>query len=79
MTRAAALAALLALAACANVVDSARDIGDDGRIPGGLALPEQALLPGDHALWQQLNRTEQRRALAFLADGSTVRSSLRLD
>ncbi|MEP0156201.1 hypothetical protein [Pseudophaeobacter sp.] len=34
------------------------------------------LMPGDAALWETLTVEEQRRALAFLSDGSTIRSSL---
>lgn len=34
------------------------------------------LMPGDAALWETLTEAEQRRALTYLADGSTIRSSL---
>jgi hypothetical protein len=34
------------------------------------------LMPGDAALWDSLSLAEQRRALGFLSDGSTIRSSL---
>jgi len=45
--------------------------------PGKLALPTQyVLLPGDAELWATLTREQQERALGFLKDGSTIRSSL---
>ncbi|WP_162930018.1 hypothetical protein [Pseudophaeobacter sp. EL27] len=48
----------------------------NGRYP----LPSQyALMPGDAAIWQQLTAAEQERALLFLKDGSTIRSSLQGD
>lgn len=34
------------------------------------------LMPGDSVLWETLTEEEQRRALAYLSDGSTIRSSL---
>ena len=34
------------------------------------------LMPGDAALWETLTVEQQQRALAFLSDGSTIRSSL---
>jgi hypothetical protein len=44
---------------------------------GQLPLPvEYPLLPGDEALWQSLSVEQQQRALLFLRDGSTIRSSL---
>jgi hypothetical protein len=47
---------------------------------GKLPLPvEYPLLPGDDALWQSLSREEQERALLFLKDGSSIRSSLRYE
>lgn len=38
-----------------------------------------ALLPGDEALWYSLTPAQQQRALDFLKDGSTIRSSLEAD
>lgn len=50
--------------------------GSDGRYP----LPTQyALMPGDAALWPQLTIAQQERAILFLKDGSTIRSSLQGD
>lgn len=41
------------------------------------SLPaDYPLMPGDAALWDTLSLAEQRRALAFLSDGATIRSSL---
>lgn len=41
------------------------------------ALPsDYPLMPGDSVLWETLSDAEQRRALAYLSDGSTIRSSL---
>ncbi|MCD9148250.1 hypothetical protein [Pseudophaeobacter flagellatus] len=37
---------------------------------------DYALMPGDATLWETLSQDEQRRALAYLSDGSTIRSSL---
>ena len=34
------------------------------------------LMPGDAALWETLTVEQQQRALAFLSDGSTIRSSM---
>ena len=48
--------------------------------PGKLPLPSQyPLLPGDAELWASLTRAQQERALKFLADGSTIRGSLRTE
>lgn len=50
--------------------------GQDGRYP----LPTQyALMPGDVAIWPQLTAAQQERAILFLKDGSTIRSSLQGD
>ena len=47
---------------------------------GGLPLPvSYPLLPGDAELWPTLTRAQQERALAFLADGSTISASLKGD
>ncbi|WP_347311262.1 hypothetical protein [Defluviimonas sp. SAOS-178_SWC] len=44
---------------------------------GNLPLPVQyPLLPGDAELWPTLTVAEQQRALLYLKDGSTIRSSL---
>lgn len=44
---------------------------------GNLPLPSQyPLLPGDAELWPTLTLAEQQRALLYLKDGSTIRSSL---
>ena len=52
----------------------------DGRNVGGLPLPTQyPLLPGDAELWPTLTRAQQQRAMQFLANGSTIRSSLKAD
>lgn len=40
---------------------------------------EYPLQPGDAALWQSLTAEQQLRALEFLRDGSTIRSSLKPD
>lgn len=37
------------------------------------------LLPGDEELWYSLTPAQQQRALEFLSDGSTIRSSLEPD
>ncbi|MEP2717133.1 hypothetical protein [Pseudophaeobacter sp.] len=58
------LAALL-LAACAK--------GPVSQVPTPWDYP---LMPGDAALWETLTVEQQQRALAFLSDGSTIRSSL---
>ena len=51
-----------------------------GRNLGGLPLPLQyPLLPGDPELWNGLTRAQQERALQFLANGSTITSSLKGD
>jgi hypothetical protein len=48
--------------------------------PGKLPLPTQyPLQPGDAELWATLTREQQERALKFLADGSTIRGSLRTE
>lgn len=48
--------------------------------PGRLPLPSQyPLEPGDAALWPTLTLEQQQRALLFLQDGSTIRSSLKED
>ncbi|GHE01692.1 hypothetical protein U879_16355 [Defluviimonas sp. 20V17] len=44
-----------------------------GKLPLPTAYP---LMPGDAALWPTLTLAQQRRALVFLRDGSTIRSSL---
>lgn len=47
---------------------------------GKLPLPTQyPLLPGDAALWPTLTLAQQQRALEFLATGSTIVSSLKVD
>jgi hypothetical protein len=47
---------------------------------GKLPLPTQyPLLPGDAELWASLTREQQDRALVFLADGSTIRGSMRTE
>jgi hypothetical protein len=47
---------------------------------GKLPLPTQyPLLAGDAALWPTLTLAEQQRALEFLATGSTIASSLKVD
>lgn len=56
----------LLLSACADMPEISQSA-----LPAGYAL-----MPGDAALWQSLTEAEQRRALAFLSDGSTIRSSL---
>ena len=44
---------------------------------GKLPLPVQyPLLPGDAELWQSLTLEQQQRAMLFLKDGSSIRSSL---
>ncbi|WP_139792546.1 hypothetical protein [Pseudophaeobacter leonis] len=57
---------VLLLSACADMPEISQSA-----LPAGYAL-----MPGDEALWQRLTEAEQRRALAFLSDGSTIRSSL---
>jgi hypothetical protein len=51
------------------------------KAPRGLmALPSgYAAMPGDEDLWYSLTLTQQQRALEFLEDGSTIRSSLEAD
>jgi hypothetical protein len=47
---------------------------------GGAPLPAgYPLLPGDEELWYSLTPAQQERAIAFLKDGSTIRSSLKAD
>lgn len=47
---------------------------------GQMALPSgYPLLPGDEDLWYSLTLAQQQRALEFLEDGSTIRSSLEAD
>ena len=47
---------------------------------GGLPLPLQyPLQAGDPELWPTLTRAQQERAMAFLADGSTIQASLKGD
>jgi hypothetical protein len=49
-------------------------------VKGKLPLPTgYPLLPGDAELWATLTLEQQRRALLFLQDGSTIRASLRTD
>lgn len=43
------------------------------------APSEYPLQPGDAALWQSMSVDQQLRALEFLRDGSTIRSSLQPD
>jgi hypothetical protein len=52
-----------------------------GRLrPGQMPLPSgYPLLPGDAELWPSLTPAQQQRALQFLQDGSTIRSSLQAD
>ncbi|OYX43854.1 MAG: hypothetical protein B7Z02_07820 [Rhodobacterales bacterium 32-67-9] len=46
-------------------------------VRGNLPLPTQyPLMPGDADLWPTLTLAEQQRALLYLKDGSTIRSSL---
>ncbi len=47
----------------------------------GLTPPPSGypLLPGDEELWYSLTPAQQARALQFLEDGSTIRSSLKAD
>lgn len=45
----------------------------DGKLPLPTAFP---LMPGDTALWPTLTLAQQQRALVFLRNGSTIRSSL---
>jgi len=48
--------------------------------PGILPLPTQyPLEPGDAALWPTLTLEQQQRAILFLQDGSTIKSSLKGD
>lgn len=47
---------------------------------GSMALPSgYPLLPGDEGLWYSLTPAQQQRAIEFLEDGSTIRSSLMPD
>ena len=70
-------------AATANACIERATAAPDGvaeRSGGGLPLPTQyALMPGDAELWPQLTLAQQQRAMRFLDDGSTIRSSLRGD
>ena len=59
---------------------------ETGGTPGRLALrksstlpTEYPLLPGDASLWHSMTAEQQLRALEFLRDGSTIRSSLQPD
>lgn len=47
--------------------------GPRGKLPIPSAFPLQA---GDELLWDSLTLDQQRRALLFLQDGSTIRASL---
>lgn len=48
--------------------------------PGQLPIPnEYPLQPGDHELWVTLTPEQQARAMLFLQDGSTIRSSLEVN
>lgn len=50
-----------------------RQVASDGKLP----LPEgYPLMPGDAALWPSLTLAQQQRAMLFLRNGSTIRSSL---
>lgn len=52
----------------------------DGRNVGGLPLPTQyPLSASDVELWPTLTRPQQQRAMQFLENGSTIRSSLKAD
>ena len=65
------------LAACSTSSDSdslRRDLGIGAGLP--TAYP---LLPGDDALWSSMSAEQRQRALLFLADGSTIASSLKPD
>ncbi len=71
-----------AQAATANACIERATAAPDGTLDraGGLPLPTQyALMPGDAELWPQLTLAQQQRAMRFLDDGSTIRSSLRGD
>ncbi|WP_141246431.1 hypothetical protein [Actibacterium ureilyticum] len=63
--------------ACLRRLGSART---PVRPRGTASIPsEYPLQPGDAQLWQSLTPEQQRRALDFLRDGSTIRSSLQPD
>lgn len=51
------------------------------KTPRGMAPPPSGypLLPGDEDLWFSLTPAQQARAIEFLQDGSTIRSSLMPD
>lgn len=61
----------LLLSACAD-----RQVSQGSHVPLPWDFP---LMPGDAALWETLTVEQQRRALTFLSDGSTIRSSLIVD
>jgi len=63
---------MLALAGCS-------DAGTD-ELGFGEGLPTAyPLMPGDAELWRTMNAAERQRALRFLQEGSTIRSSLKPD
>lgn len=65
----------LALAGCASDADDLRR-----RVGLGAGLPTAyPLQPGDEQLWSGMTAPQRERALLFLQDGSTIRSSLKPD
>jgi hypothetical protein len=67
-------------AASAAAAEPAKPSNAVQTVGGKLPLPTgYPLLPGDAELWATLTLEQQRRALLFLQDGSTIRASLRTD
>jgi hypothetical protein len=64
------------LARKANDGVTASEIANTGGLPLPIQYPLQA---GDAELWPTLTRAQQERAMAFLADGSTIQASLKGD
>ncbi len=70
----------LGLAACSGTSNGNADQAAAQPRVGNLPLPVQyPLLRGDAELWPNLTLAQQQRALQFLGDGSTIRSSLEVD
>lgn len=73
-------AAPIQVAPSASVRAPAAPVASAPGPAGDLALPSgYPLMAGDAELWPTLTRAQQERALLFLQDGSSIRSSLRTD
>jgi len=69
-----------AINVCISEKAAAAGIAAQNTPEGSLPLPTQyPLLDGDVELWSTLTRAQQERALVFLKNGGTIRSSLQGD